>query len=100
MHLCILYLDSFVNFFLAAPRSRLGIPRPGMEPTASAVEVWRLNYWTTREAPCFNIFFTHFLCHLFLLLQPLSRSLHTCTHTHTHIYTSHVNFFYLRISSI
>lgn len=52
MHLCILYLDSFVNLFLAAPHSRLGIPRPGMEPTTSAVEVWSLNYWTTRKAPC------------------------------------------------
>ena len=25
------------------------VPRPGMEPTSPAVEVWNLSHWTARE---------------------------------------------------
>ena len=30
------------------------VPRPGIEPTPPALEVWSLNHWTTREVP--NVF--------------------------------------------
>ena len=27
------------------------VPRPGIEPRASALGAWSLTYWTTREVP-------------------------------------------------
>ena len=32
---------------------RLLVPRPGIEPSLSLLEVWTLNHWTSREIPLF-----------------------------------------------
>ena len=32
---------------------RLLVPRPGIEPSLSLLEVWMLNHWTSREIPLF-----------------------------------------------
>ena len=38
---------------LAAAARRLLVSRQGIKPAPPAVEVWSLNYWTTREVPSF-----------------------------------------------
>ena len=49
----------FFFFLLCHIACRLLVPRPGIKPMPSAVEVRSLNHWTTREVP-------HVLC-LFIL---------------------------------
>ena len=42
----------FFVFWLCHRACGILVPRPGIEPMSSAVGVWSLNYWTTREAIC------------------------------------------------
>lgn len=37
---------------------RLSVPRPGIEPSLSLLEVWMLNHWTSREIPLFCFVFS------------------------------------------
>ena len=45
------------------------VPRPGIEPTSPAVEVWILNQWTTKEVPGMG-----WNSHSFLILDVLIRA--------------------------
>ena len=46
----------FFVFWLCHRACGILVPRPGVEPTSSAVGVCSLNYWTTREPPDNDMF--------------------------------------------
>ena len=48
----------FLSFFFWLHRVACWIlvPRPGIEPTSSALKVWSLHHWTAREVPLMSFF--------------------------------------------
>ena len=54
IHFCsdfLLFKKLFIYFWPRRVAYGTLVPRPGIEPTAPAVEAWSLNHWTTREVP-------------------------------------------------
>ena len=39
----------FLSFFFWSAAYGILVPRPGVEPTHPALQVWSLNHWTARE---------------------------------------------------
>ena len=70
----------FFFFFLATPYSMWDlIPQTGVKHRSHALEVWRLNNWTTKEALCFFNTLFHFSCVTrFIFLKLRFKSCHQC----------------------
>ena len=47
----------------------VGSPWPGIEPMTPTVEAWRLNHWTTREVPIFQLSYCYYSTEINICLE-------------------------------